>query len=156
AAPWWELVPWKWVAITLLAIAGVVILLLFFRRRKPVAAKAPAAPVRRRDPTAEALAELAALKRLQLPEKGRFDEHAFQLGRILRRFVEATLGLPRPGDTTPELLAHLQLAGLSADDLGRLNRLLRLWDGIKFAQLESSVDEASRCEDAVRELVLKR
>jgi hypothetical protein len=156
SAPWWERVPWTWVATALLAIAGVLILWLFFRRRKPVAAPVVAAPVRRRDPTAEALAELAALRRLGLPERGQFDDHAFRLGRILRRFVEATLGLPRPGDTTPELLTHLQLAGLSPDDLARLSTLLRRWDGIKFARLESSVEEAARCEDAVRDLVLKR
>lgn len=156
AAPWWEQVPWRWVGAGLLALAGLVILILFFRRRKPVAAPAAAAPVRRRDPTAEALAELAALKRLGLPERGRFGDHALQLGRILRRYVEATLGLPRPGDTTPELLAHLQVAGLSPEDLGRLNTLLRLWDGIKFARLDSNVEEATRCEEAVRELVLKR
>lgn len=156
AAPWWEQVPWRWVGAGLLALAGLVILILFFRRRKPVAAPVAAAPVRRRDPTAEALAELAALKRLGLPERGRFADHAFQLGRILRRFVESTLGLPRPGDTTPELLSHLQIAGLAPEDLGRLNTLLRLWDGIKFARLDSSVEEATRCEDAVRELVLKR
>jgi len=156
AAPWWERVPWAWVVATLLLVAGVVILALFLRRKKPVAAPVVAAPVRRRDPTAEALAELAALKRLGLPERGRFGEHAYHLGRILRRYFEATLGLTRPGDTTPELIAHLQLAGLSADDVARLTTLLRRWDGIKFARMDSSLDEATRCEDSVRELVMKR
>ena len=156
AAPWWERVPWRWVGATLLIVAGVVILAIFLRRRKPVAAPVVAAPVRRRDPTAEALAELAALKRLGLPERGRFGEHAYHLGRILRRYFEATLGLTRPGDTTPELITHLQLAGLSAEDIARLTALLRRWDGIKFARLDSTIDEATRCEESVRELVVRR
>ncbi len=157
APPWWETVPWTFVVLGLLVVAGIAYAIVRLRRRKPkpVPASTPAV-ARRRDPGAEALTELAALKRLGLPELGRFAEHAFQLGRILRRYLEATVQLPRPGDTTPELIRHLQSANFAADDLRRLTEILRRWDGIKFARLDSDVDEAHQCEEAVRELVVSR
>jgi hypothetical protein len=142
------------------AVAVLVAAAIWFvrrlRRRKPVAPAVAKAVAKRRDPAVEALAELASLRRRELPAAGRFAEHAFLLGRILRRYLEATVHVPRPGDTTPELIRHLETGGFSAEDLQRLTSLLRRWDGIKFARLESDVQEAERCEDAVRELVMRR
>ncbi len=157
AAPWWERVAWAWVAGAVLAVAAAVVLWRRLRRRRPAPSPAAAPAVaRRRDPAAEALAELAALRRRELPAAGRFAEHAFLLGRILRRFLEATVRISRPGDTTPELVRHLEAAGFEAADLERLRGLLRRWDAIKFARLGSDALEAERCEEAVRELVLRR
>ncbi|MGH7730201.1 MAG: hypothetical protein ACRENJ_03025, partial [Candidatus Eiseniibacteriota bacterium] len=107
------------------------------------------------DPRAEALAALAELRALHLPEEERFAEHAFRLGRILRRFLEATTGVTRPGDTTPELVGHLREAGLEPDDLMRLSGLLRIWDRIKFARAPFTLDEAIRAERAI-ETFLRR
>jgi hypothetical protein len=151
AAPWWERVPWRTVAIAaaaLLALAGAIIWLVRLRRRAPVLA-----PAVERDPGAQALAELEALRRVNLPARGRFAEHAFQLGRIVRRFLEATAGTPLPGDTTPEFVGHLQAARLAEDDLERIGTLMRFWDRVKFAGAEESVDEAARAEQAVESLV---
>ncbi|MBI3539234.1 MAG: hypothetical protein HY076_03060 [Candidatus Eisenbacteria bacterium] len=150
AAPWWERVPWTWVIAALLTIAAIV---AFMRRRRrmPAPAAAPAAL----DPLAEALAAVAALRALRLPEHGRFAEHAFRLGQILRRYLEAATHATRPGDTTPELVRHLGEAGLGVDDLGRLAGLLRVWDRVKFAREPFTLDEAVRAEQAV-EAFLRR
>ena len=157
APPWWETVPWVWLAVALGAIAAIVFAIVRLRRRKPKVAPAVAPAVaRRNDPGAEALTELAALKRLGLPGQGRFAEHAFLLSRILRRYLEATVHVPRPGDTTPELVRNLKAGGFAPDELRRLTEILRRWDGIKFARLDSDVDEAHRCEEAVRDLVVSR
>ena len=157
AAPWWERIGWGLLIAILVVAAAVVWLVRRLRRRKPAVAPAGKPVVaRRRDPAAEALAELASLRRRELPEKGRFAEHAFLLGRILRRYLEASFQVPRPGDTTPELVRHLRECGLADSDLERLTQLLRRWDGIKFARLESDVQEAERCEEAVRDLVVRR
>ncbi|HTK30534.1 MAG TPA: DUF4381 family protein [Candidatus Saccharimonadaceae bacterium] len=146
-APWWERVPWIWVAVGALVLAALIALIVRLRRRRPQpAAATAAAPKRVRDPSAEALAELAALRRLHLPESGRFAEHAFQLTRILRRYLEATAGVTRPGHTTPELLVQLAEARLQPGALPKLEGLLHLWDRIKFARAESSVDEAQGAE----------
>ncbi len=147
-APWWERVPWLFVLAALLLIVGIIVLVRWLKRRRPVAAPAAPAPAAFRDPVAEALAELAALRRLRLPEQGRFDEHAFQLTRLLRRFLERTVGAVRPGLTSAELVACLAAAGV-LPDLRMLETLLRTWDGIKFARAPSTVEEARLAETAV-------
>jgi hypothetical protein len=106
-----------------------------------------------RDPVAEALAELAALRRLDLPVKGRFDEHAFRLTRIARRFLEAVAGATRPGDTTPEVVAHLAGTGFPGEDVARVEGLLRAWDRVKFARAPTTAEEARSAESAVETLV---
>jgi hypothetical protein len=152
-APWWERVPWLWVIAALIAIAAIVWLVRRLRRRKPAPAVAPAAPAPRRDPVAEALTELAALRRLALPAQGRYGEHAFHLSRILRRFLEATAHAPRPGDTTPELVQRLRDAWLEPADLERLEGLLVRWDRVKFARATSSPEDCAAAEAAVESWV---
>jgi len=144
-APWWERVPWTPVLLGLLVLAVVVALVAWWRRRRrhtlPVPVESPVA----RDPQAVALAALADLRRLNLPEQGRFAEHAFRLGQILRRYLESIIDITRPGDTTPELVAHLQTA-VEPEDLKRLAGLLRVWDRVKFALEPFTLEEAIRAE----------
>ena len=147
AAPWWERVPWLWVIVGALLIALLVLVLRMRRRRKPGAQVAPVRPAL--SPAAEAMAAIAELRRLDLPRQERFAEHAFRLGQILRRFLEATVATTNPGDTTPELVRHLAEAGLSDDDQKRLAGLLRVWDRVKFAREPFTYDEAMRAETAV-------
>lgn len=154
AAPWWERVPWTWVILGLLALVATVLLVRWWRRRRRAVA-APAAPAAVLDPRAQALEALAALRALHLPEHGRFAEHAFRLGRILRQFLEATTGITRPGDTTPELVAHLRTAGLDPEDLTRFSGLLRAWDRVKFAREPFTLEEAVRSERSI-EAFLRR
>ena len=151
AAPWWERVPWTLAALVTVGLAALVAGIVGLRRRQTVVA-APA-PVAARDPMTQALAELEALRRIGLPARARFAEHAFQLGRIVRRFLEATAGTPLPGDTTPEFVGHLEAARLEAQDLERIGSLMRFWDRVKFARAEESTDEAARAEQSVESLV---
>jgi len=147
-APWWERVPWTWVIGGLLALAIAWAAWRAWRKRRALApAAAPETPAL--DPRAEALAALTALRAMNLPEHGRFVEHSFRLGQILRRYLEATTGAAQPGDSSPELVAHLRGAGLGADDLTRLSALLRIWDRVKFAREPFTLDEAVRAERAV-------
>lgn len=150
AAPWWERVPWTWVILGLIVVAAVVALVIWRRRRRPrgVVAVPPSTRQELRDPRVDALAALAALRGLHLPESGRFAEHAFRLGQILRRYLEAVTGTTRPGDTTPELVTHLRQAGLPPDDLTRLSGVLRSWDQVKFAREPFTLEEAVRTERA--------
>jgi hypothetical protein len=156
AAPWWERVPWTWVFAGGVLLALAIALVRRLRKKRSMPARTPAiAAARRRDPAAEALADLAALRRMGLLDQGKFDEHALRLSRILRRYLEATRGGLRPGDSTTELLRRLQAAATGGEDVERLRTLLRRWDGIKFARLESDVEEGQRCEEAVRDLVVR-
>lgn len=157
-APWWERVPWLklGVAAVLLAILAFAILWLLRRRRAPAVVAPAPRPVVARDPGAEALAELAKLRALRLPEAGRFGDHALALTRILRRYLEAVVGTPRPGDTSAELVARLRQSRLAPEDVARLEGLLGLWDRVKFARAPLDIDEARRCEGAVETLVRRR
>ncbi len=158
-APWWERVPWPLVVAGLLLLAAVLAAIATARRRRRrVTAPAPVAAVPRpaRDPAAEALAELAKLRALRLPEAGRFGDHALALTRILRRYLEAVVGTPRPGDTSGELVVRLRESRLEPADVERLEGLLGLWDRVKFARAPLGVEEAHRCETAVEALVRRR
>ena len=158
-APWWERLPWLLVALAvfvLLMVVGLVVWLRRRRRPRVMVASAPRAPVAPRDPSTEALVALARLRAERLPELELFGEHALGLTRILRRYLEATLTTPRPGDTSGELVARLRSTGLPADDVQRLEGLLGLWDRVKFARAPLSLPEAQRCEYAVEQLVRRR
>lgn len=154
-APWWERVPWRIVALVALglAVAGLAVWRLT-RRRVPLAEPARARPAK--DPAVVALEGLEALRGLRLPEHGRFAEHAFRLTSILRRFLEATQGAPRPGDSTPELLVHLGDTRLAPAERERVAELLAAWDRVKFARAASSPEEARRAETAVEGLARRR
>lgn len=151
AAPWWERVPWRIVG--LVAAALVVVALIVWRMRRR---RAPAATIARprpaKDPATVALEALETLRRLRLPEQGRFAGHALELTRILRRFLEATQGAARPGDSTPELVNHLGATKLAPAERERVAELLAAWDRVKFARAASSPEEARRAEDAVEGL----
>lgn len=158
-APWWERVPWPLVIGGLLVLAAVVAaIVLARRRRKAVPAPAPvaAAPAPARDPGADALLALAKLRALRLPQAGRFADHAFELTRILRRYLEAVMGTPRPGDTSGELVERLRNSRLGPEEVARLEGLLGLWDRVKFARAPLGLEEAERCEAAVEALVRRR
>lgn len=156
-APWWERVPWLLVAV--LALVAIAAWVAWKRRagRKPVTApkRSPAAaPARpRMDPATEALRALTALRAKGLPAEGRFSEHAFELTFILRRYLEATVATPRPGDTSGELLDRLRASRMPEDDYDRLEGLLQLWDRVKFARAPLTEQEAARCEEAVEAYV---
>ncbi|MFM7230912.1 MAG: DUF4129 domain-containing protein [bacterium] len=151
AAPWWERVPWAWMVGLLAFVAGAIALVRYLRRRtlRPVAAPT-IAPVRTRvDPAAEALRALALLRARELPAQERFSDHALELTSILRRFLEATVMSPRPGDTSAELIDRLRASQVPPEDLERLEGLLALWDRVKFARAPFTLAGAQRAEEAV-------
>jgi hypothetical protein len=151
-APWWERVPWL-----LLLLAGIVLLVTWYvwrwlRNRKP-AVKPLAAPVPVRvDPATEAMHELAALRKLRLPQDGRFADHAYGLTRILKRFLERATGLTRPGDTTPELVRRLAVDG-GVSEPQRLSATMKRWDEVKFAGARSDSEEARGSEVVVEAMI---
>jgi hypothetical protein len=153
AAPWWERLPWTAIIVGLLLVAGATLWWRLRARRKPADVPKnvprPATARPRMDPATEALRALAALRKRELPVAGQFSEHAFELTAILRRFLEATVATPRPGDTSGELLDRLRGSRMPGDDYERLEGLLLLWDRVKFARAPLTELEATRCEEAV-------
>ena len=157
-APWWERLPMSLIVTGLLLVAAWVFVLRKLRRRQRKPVRRPAAPVLapsrpRIDPAAEALRALFTLRAKKLPAQGLFGEHALELTAILRRFLEATVATPRPGDTSGELLERLRATRLDKADLERLEGLLGLWDRVKFARAPLTETEATRCEESVEAYV---
>ena len=155
-APWWERISWSRIAAGLLALAALLLFVRILRRRRPVPVASrprPTAARTRRDAATEALDALAALRLEQWPEKGRYDQHAFELTRILRRYLEATFIVPRPGDTSEELVERLRQSRNAEDQVARLAGLLGVWDRLKFARAASSLPEAHASESAVEDVV---
>ena len=156
-APWWERIGWVPIVVGAIVLFVIAWVIARMRKKKPVPVAAPAAspmaPRPRMDPAGEALRALAALRARELPQAGKFSEHAFQLTAILRRFLEATVTTPRPGDTSGELLERLRSARMPEDDYERLEGLLTLWDRVKFARAPLTEQEAARCEEAVESFV---
>ena len=153
-APWWERVPVLWLLAALALVVAWVVVLQKLRQRKRKPVRRPSTPLApparpRIDPAAEALRALFTLRAKKLPAQQRFGEHALELTAILRRFLEATVATPRPGDTSGELLERLRASRHEKADLERLEGLLGLWDRVKFARAPLTEEEATRCEEAV-------
>jgi hypothetical protein len=152
-APWWERLPLAWITGGIALLAAVLLVVARLAGAWPPVRRASGPNVvqarPRLDPAAEALRALAALRVAGLPGQQRFGEHALELTAILRRFLEATVTTPRPGDTSGELLERLKASRLPSDDLERLEGLLGLWDRVKFAPWPLTEAEAGRCEEAV-------
>jgi hypothetical protein len=155
-APWWEVVPWRVVGGVALGVAAALLVARRLRRKRGRPTGTAAPPRAARAPDAAALAALAELRGRRLPEAGRFAEHAFELTAILRRFLEASGEPVRPGDSTSELVVHLESAALAPEELARLGGLLAAWDRVKFARAASDADEARRAETAVEGWVRRR
>ena len=154
-APWWERVSWRIAGLVALALGMVGFVVWRLRRRgAPVVERSRARSPK--DPATVALEALAALRELRLPEQGRFAGHAFELTRILRRFLEAAEDAPRPGDSTPELVAHLGATRLTPAERESVAELLATWDRVKFARAASGPVEARWAENAVEGLARRR
>ena len=154
-APWWECVPWRIVGLVALALVVVAFIVWRLRRRRaPISERTRTRPPK--DPATVALEALEALRGLRLPEHGRYAVHAFELTRILRRFLETTQGAARPGDSTPELVVHLGATRLTPAERESVAELLATWDRVKFARVASSPVEARWAEDAVEGLIRRR
>jgi hypothetical protein len=151
-APWWEVVPWAWVAGVLLA-GSALIALWHLRRRRTVVTWVPAA---RHDPVETALGRLRELRERKLPEAGEFGAHALELTFILRRFLEDTTTRLRPGYTTGDLARRLEEESVPAGEAMVLVSLLKVLDRVKFARAPFTAIEARKSEDAVESFVRRR
>jgi len=119
---------WVVVAVTLLALVGVVVGVRFRRRPPPLS------------PLAWALAAFARLE--ETVPSG--EETVRRAAAVLREFIERRFGVPAPRLTTPELLATAEQAGWPVEETDALRLLLDRCDRAKFA---GSVPDDRGCRD---------
>src|SRR5690606_19113540 len=141
---------WPIILALLLAIAIAVALWLWWRRRRRVEEPivfTPGVP-----PHETALAQLAALGRAGLIERGEYREFYDRLTATLRHFVAAVEPSWSVDLTTSELAAQLR-ARTGVTEALELTRILGEADLVKFARAESAADSARRNLESARRWV---
>ena len=135
AAPWWERVPWMMGGTRGAADRGPRAL----RDRGSSAGGRSERRWRCRRRSIRRRARwpsIAALRTRGLPTRGDFDAHAFELTRILRRYLEVDAHAQPPGrhDAGAARSASPGSASTTGLEHARLADLLRHWDVVKFAR----------------------
>lgn len=143
------------IGLSLLAIlvAGFLVwAIMYYRRHRPVPVPA-AGPSLAHDPVAMALAELDRIARLNLVAEGRLVEHYALIADVLRRYIADRFGVPALERTTSEVRAALSTPAM----LQRRDSLLALLaesDGVKFARILPSAQQATAMIDHARQTIL--
>lgn len=108
--------------------APIVLLVRLARRRRATAVVADPA----RTPAQETLRELQRIASLQLPGKGRHDEHYELLARAMRRYLAAQFAIPAEHRTARELYRDMERAGIERRQAVAINEILREGEAVRF------------------------
>ena len=138
------------VILILLAVAALFFLIRFLisnRKKRPVPAIAKPAHV-------AAYEALEALRKKELPQRGRIKEYYYELSDIVRHYIEKRFNVRAPEMTTEEFLYALG----SSDDLLKehrdaLNGFLHHCDLVKYAKYGPTLVEIDDAFGAAKELI---
>lgn len=147
-------VRWPWIAGGLLAIlligAG---LWWWLRRTAPLSAQPISIPDLR--PAYQiALDEIARIEGLHLPALDRYKEHYTLIIDVLRRYLQATYGIPALDQTTDELRRTLRNTPLPVEQRDVLFTMLSEADLVKFAKVTPDYAAAQQLPAQARHFVL--
>jgi hypothetical protein len=121
-------------------VAGGFYLYRRLKRRAPAPlAAAPQGPAK--PPHQLALEELGMVKAKRLWQQGRVKEYHSEVTEVLRRYFERRFEVKALEETTDEILAGLQDAGLRHDVLDTVGSVLRRADLVKFATYQPYPEE---------------
>jgi hypothetical protein len=139
------------------AIAAVIILALiaiwhFFFRKKLSQMEIPAAPPE--PPFDIAIRELALLKDMDLPGKGKIKQFYIGLSEILRRYIEGRFDIKAVEATTYELKRLLKHPELTKDQIQTILDFLSRSDLVKFAKFQPTPDFPGNDFESIRNLVI--
>ena len=97
---------------------------------------------------------LDALKKKELPGKGRFDDYYFELSGTIRKYLEDRFGYRTPEMTTEELLMGINHSkDFSPDQKSLLSGFFMHCDLVKFAKYRPSLEEIDWSFKAGREII---
>ena len=100
------------------------------RRRHPVVVLDPS-----RTPVQQALRELRRIASLNLPDKGRHEEHYTLLGTALRAYLAAQFGIPATRRTARELRGEMERAGVERRQAAQIHEILRESEAVRFQRV---------------------
>ncbi len=145
--------PFPWLAAGLMTILAALVVWRLYEKRKRTAGIPAAKTPDPRPPHEIALAELARIKQMRLPEQARFQEYYTLLGDCLRCYLEAGYNLRALERTTAEISIELERAAFPPETVQGFLALLRECDLVKFARFQPSPDTANRRLQEAGELV---
>ncbi len=100
-----------------------------------------------------AIKRLELLKSRHLAESGHVKEYYTELTDILRQYLQGRFGVYAREMTSPQILAACEPIPDLATFIPRLKDLLTTADFVKFAKLDTGVDENIRSYNDVRAVV---
>ena len=146
----WRFLPW----IALAALLAAALALYLRRRRRSNPGEVPAIPRAPPRPAhVVALAALAELERLRLPERGRVMEYHVRISEIGRAYLEGQFEVPALELATGEVVDAMRGAALGAVIVEGFQGFLESCDLVKFAKARPGLDESRALMARARELV---
>lgn len=144
----------RWIllgALALLLIGAAAVGYWYYRRRQK------GAPLFRKEiirPAHEiALEELERLLAQGWIENGEYKAFYTGLSLVLRRYVEGRFFIKALEETTTELMASLEEANLSVEDMMLIQSVLSKCDLVKFAKYQPDVEETHKAVQAARTFI---
>jgi len=134
----------------LVAVVIVMLALLVWQTRRAMARRAAARPPEpeiQLTPAQRALAELARVAELRLPEKGRYPEHYALVAAALRVYVRDRFRLAATERTPRELRQDMLAAGIDRTEIATIYEILRDGEVARFHQVPGY---PARAQHAVR------
>ncbi|MBN1447034.1 MAG: hypothetical protein JXA28_03815, partial [Bacteroidetes bacterium] len=138
-----------------LLIAGIVLLvalllwfgLRWYKARQQPVEDIPAEPEPDLPPAVIALRDLERLRTEQLWQKGEHKAYQSRLTDTIRAYIERRFRVPALEHPTSEIIPDVAMLGLSPEDVGGLEQVLRTADLTKFARY---VPDATEHEHGMR------
>ncbi|RDK88631.1 hypothetical protein [Marinirhabdus gelatinilytica] len=146
----WKLLPWL---VGLLLVAGIIGFILF-RRKKIRDAKEEQLP-----PYEEALVALQSLDNSTFLKENKSKEYYSQLTEIVKRYLDREVDETALESTTDELIARMRLLkdggnfDFEAEDIQRLDAILKRADLVKFARMQQVEHQAKEDRVVVEEII---
>ncbi|HXH19682.1 MAG TPA: hypothetical protein VNJ07_11435 [Chitinophagales bacterium] len=133
-----------------LALITGLILYFSLRKKKPVLIKRF---VRKEPPHEIALNKLRALEEKKLWQQGEVKRYYSELSEIIREYIERRFDIPALESTTDEIMARINVTGITGKLQDEFRLMLQTSDLVKFAKAYPVPDEHTRNLAVCYELV---
>lgn len=139
---------WPWFAAGGGLLLFALFLFLYYRYRQRQKAKEPETPPR--PPHEQAMERLEELRSEEAYQEWEAKAYYTELSDILRHYLEERYLIPALEETTPKILNELSFTQIDEEGKGRVRKILRTADMVKFAKQRP---EAGKKKEALEEVL---